>query len=101
MPALHREAGLMTWSDPGADKPLREQRTHQCVHCGGHFPAEPGSGKLRGFCMMCNGFFCGPQCEKCVPTDLYLENIEKGREDDFRPTQSFVPAGQIWTPGDP
>jgi len=80
-----REAGRFTFADPGADKPLLELGTVQCVHCGAHFPVVPGSGKVRGFCQNCNGPVCGPACAACVPTDLLLENIEKGRPEDFRP----------------
>lgn len=101
MPALHREAGLATWADPGADRPVREMPTVQCVHCGGHFQMQIGSGRHRGFCMNCNGFVCGPGCFECVPVEQYLDNLEAGRDPNFRPTQSFVPAGKVWTPGDP
>jgi len=77
--------GLATWTDPGSDKPILEKRTVQCVHCGGHFIPEPGSGRVRGFCFQCAGPICGPGCVECVPTDVYLENLEKGRPPDFRP----------------
>lgn len=84
-----RECGLAIFLDPGADRPVLEIATAQCCHCGGHFPIQPGSGRIRGFCMNCNGPVCGPGCEACVPTDLLLENMEKGRPEDFRPI--FVP----------
>lgn len=84
--------GQMTIIDPGADKPIREIGTAQCKHCGGHFPIAPGSGRLRGFCMRCNGPICGPGCAECVPEEQYLENMEKGRPDNFMPTTIYVGA---------
>lgn len=85
-----RDQGLFVVSDPGADKPLLEQRTVQCVHCGGHYHPSPGSGRVRGFCANCNGPVCGPGCAACVPLEQLLENYEKGRPLDFRPV--VVPA---------
>jgi hypothetical protein len=97
------EAGLITVSDPGADGALLELPTVQCVHCGGHFLLKPpkavvfpltpleakareADGKrTRGYCYRCNGYFCGPDCAECVPTELLLDNMERGRPDDFRP----------------
>lgn len=90
MPALRREAGLMIYSDPGADKPILEIMTVQCVHCGGHFSPKPGSGIVRGFCQNCNGYVCGPGCAKCVPVEQLLENYEKGRDPDYRPIVSYL-----------
>lgn len=86
-----REAGRIVVADPGADKALLEAGTVQCVHCGGHFVRRPGSGTVRGFCMNCNGFVCGPGCEACVPTEQLLENIEAGRPLAFRPILASVP----------
>lgn len=91
---MSREAGIVIISDPGADKPLDEIATLQCVHCGGHFPHRPGSGITRGFCMNCNGPVCGKSCAKCVPEEQLLENIEKGRPEDFKP----VSVGTLWLP---
>lgn len=80
-----RDHGTVTISDPGADRPLLEVGTLQCVHCGGHWIAQPGSGRIRGFCQNCMGPVCGPGCAACVPTDLYLTNLETGRDPLFRP----------------
>lgn len=93
--ASKHESGYACISDPGSDRPLQEVATHQCAHCGGVWHAEPGSGKTRGFCMRCNGFICGPGCAECVPQELLVENIEKGRPLDFRPT---VVGGNLWMP---
>lgn len=84
-----RDNGLMTLIDPGADAPLMEMKTLMCVHCGGHFPVKPGSGNVRGFCTSCSGPVCGPGCAKCVPLEQYLENLEKGRQEDFRPIFAY------------
>ncbi len=80
-----KEAGTITLIDPGADRPILEVGTLQCVHCGGHFQPRPGSGIERGFCMNCNGPVCGRSCEKCVPVEQYLWNMEHNQPDDFRP----------------
>jgi hypothetical protein len=82
---MPKEAGRITLIDPGSDKPLAEVGTLQCAHCGMHWVPAPGSGRVRGFCQNCNGFVCGPGCAACVPLDLLLTNIEKGRPLDFRP----------------
>lgn len=83
--AIRRDDGYVIIADPGSDKPILEIASVQCVHCGGHWIPQPGSGKIRGFCMRCNGPICGPVCQECVPTDLLLENMEKGRPLNFRP----------------
>lgn len=48
-----------------------------CVHCGGHWVVQRGSGIARGFCMNCNGPYCGPGCQNCIPTEKMLETIER------------------------
>jgi hypothetical protein len=83
--------GLITISDPGADKPLREIKTVQCVHCGGHWIPQPGSGRMRGWCQNCNGFVCGPQCAECVHVEQMLDNIENGRPLNYKPIIASVP----------
>ena len=70
--------GQATYSDPGADQPIMQLKTLQCVHCGGHFIVMPGSGIVRGWCMNCSGPICGPGCHDCVPTEVLLESMEKG-----------------------
>lgn len=86
-----RDDGLLTLLDPGADKPLLQLATAQCVHCGGHFPIRPGSGRVRGWCMSCGGPVCGPGCASCVPLEQMLENYEEGRPLDYRPVIVHVP----------
>lgn len=51
--------------------------TLQCVHCGGHWIRQPGSGRVRGFCTRCQGVVCGERnCWECVPEELMLLNME-------------------------
>lgn len=82
---MPRESGYLVVMDPGSDKPILETATVQCVHCGGHWVPQPGSGRVRGFCGRCNGPICGPCCQSCVPTEQLLENLERGRPLDYRP----------------
>lgn len=94
---MRHDDGYVCISDPGSDTPILEAKTLQCCHCGGHWIPRPGSGTVRGFCTQCNGPVCGPDCAgKCVPVEQMLENIEAGRELDFRPTVVNVP--KLWTP---
>lgn len=98
------ESGLMTFTDPGADKPLLELPTHQCCHCGGQFTMKPPvlvtktmthleaqaahehGKKVRGFCQRCHGYICGPDCGgACVHWEQLLDNLEHDRPLDFRP----------------
>ena len=73
------------------DSGIIEQDTLQCCHCGMHWAIQPGSGKIRGTCMKCNGPVCGPKCSgKCVPMEQRLENMEQGMPVDFVPTRSGV-----------
>ena len=103
------EHGTIIISDPGADAPVLEAATLQCVHCGAHFPAKPmrpsgrfftheeaaamsrGGETMRGYCMACAGPICGPGCDRCVPTEQLLINMEKGLPLDHRPIVIPVP----------
>jgi hypothetical protein len=82
-----RHHGVVTEFELGSDR-RRESPTLQCGHCGGHWVPEPGSGRVRGWCLNCCRPVCGPGCEKCVPLEQMLENIEKGRPWDFKPVVS-------------
>lgn len=86
-----REAGLITITDPGSDKPFLEVPTRQCVHCGMHFPGYPDRGTKRGYCFNCHGPICGPGCAECIPIEQWLDNVEAGRAPNFRPIQAAVP----------
>lgn len=75
------------------DGPTVRGEMQRCVHCSAHFPIQPGSGKIRGFCYRCNGMICGPGCVDCVPAEAQLEIMEGTRN------PSSVSVGVIWTPG--
>lgn len=87
-----RPKGHITISGPDG---VIEADTLQCVHCGGHWRVEPGSGKLRGFCANCNGPVCGPSCADCVPFEKQMEIMEGTRS----PGAVSVNVSEIWTPG--
>lgn len=89
-----RPSGWLFGSIDG--KVVVEVETAQCVHCGGHFPLRPGSGRVRGYCANCAGPVCGPQCAACVPTEVLLENLEAGRDPGRRDVR--VSAGGIALP---
>lgn len=52
--------------------------TVQCVHCGGHFVMQKGSGRIRGWCYNCSGIICGPSCQTCVPYEKKLDLADGG-----------------------
>jgi hypothetical protein len=72
---------------------LERGATVSCVHCQATWMLQKGSGRLRGWCMTCNGFVCGPNCMECVPIMRKVENEEAGKPADFVPIQIFVPPG--------
>lgn len=89
MPRTKYSGELIT-TPHGGDKAIR-QGTLSCVHCQQTWVHQPGSGKIRGFCTRCNGPICSAECaEKCVPLEQMIENIEHGRELDYRPIRVNV-----------
>lgn len=75
---MGRAAGYVSIAESG--KPLQEGDTLQCVHCAAHFYAQPGSGKQRGWCLLCRGPHCGGErCWKCEPFEKKLEADERRR----------------------
>jgi hypothetical protein len=53
--------------------------TMTCKHCGHTWIPVKGSGKVRGWCMKCNGPTCGhPACDECKPFEQQLTEYEKG-----------------------
>lgn len=70
-----------------------EHDTQMCVHCGQHFDVVPGSGKVRGYCMMCNGVTCGNHaCLEHFPLERRMDLYEKGRLPDLMAsTDSILP----------
>lgn len=72
-------AGYVTVSGPLLPGQASEAETQMCVHCQHHWIIVPGSGRVRGFCFLCNGLTCGdPRCEECIPWEKKLE-ISEGR----------------------
>lgn len=54
--------------------------TKQCCHCNAHFVSIKGSGKVRGYCVLCNQITCGsPACDLHVPFEAKLEYTETGK----------------------
>ncbi len=69
--------------------PATIQDTVQCAHCQRHkiFNPETFDGDWY-FCGLCGNVACADQkpCrDKCVPAEQWLENVEKGRPEDYRP----------------
>lgn len=77
--SILRPHGVGILADP--DLPHEQQSDYrQCIHCQKSWKVEPGSGRLRGFCMKCNGPICGPRCSECHgPFEKVCEDIEAGR----------------------
>lgn len=82
--SLVRPSGHIITTHPDTDR-SEQLDTVQCKHCGRHWIWKKGSGNVRGWCFQCNGFFCGPSCEVCVPQEVLLDNIEQGRDLKYRP----------------
>lgn len=58
---------------------VEERDSLQCCHCGLHWVVQPGSGRVRGWCMNCVGPHCGSEhCTKnCQTVEQFLERLEK------------------------
>ena len=66
--------------------------TKVCCHCSKHWVPEPGSGKIRGFCVKCNGHVCGgPECVECRPFEARLDEWEAFWNKGKRPSSGFLP----------
>ncbi len=85
---MPKDAGYVFTTDRETGRTV-ERSTLQCKHCGRHWVPQPGSGRKRGFCTVCMGPTCGPKClagvSACIPQELLVQNIEKGRPLDFKP----------------
>jgi len=79
-----RPAGVSIINSP--ELPFEQQADYkQCVHCQSVWKVEPGSGRLRGFCMKCNGPICGPGCAECKGSfEKMLDDILAGRDPGSR-----------------
>lgn len=75
--SLRNPAGYVTGIENGKEF---ERDTHQCPHCDMHFDYVKGSGKTRGFCMLCTKITCGAQkCHEHFPMEERLDLFEAGR----------------------
>jgi len=92
-PPGQRKATLI--STPYEGGPERQADYVQCVHCQHPFLYTRGSGNVRGWCIRCNGMFCGPECETCVPAEQLMKNLEAGMDFEqakrHRPIKVSVP----------
>lgn len=71
--AIHRPAGaILVDGRQVAD-------TLQCVHCGGHWVPQKGSGRVRGWCTRCQGPVCGLSCARCLPLEKALDLMDQPR----------------------
>lgn len=59
---------------------VEERDGLQCVHCGHHWEVIAGSGRTRGFCLLCYGPTCGAQrCVNHYPFEKQLDDYEAGK----------------------
>jgi hypothetical protein len=58
-----------------------EYYSAQCKHCGVHWQVVPGSGRIRGWCPLCQGITCGQEgcVRECVPAEARVEIWEGKR----------------------
>lgn len=74
---LHKAAGVaISTNFDGKDT---ENDTDQCVHCGGHWIVQKGSGRPHAFCSRCNGNTCSNiKClTECYPIQKRFDDVEK------------------------
>lgn len=58
--------------------PITEYDLVCCIHCGYTWAWQPGSGRIRGWCMTCNGLLCGRKfCREQVPCRHWLHGIDQ------------------------
>lgn len=68
--------------------PVQQMDTVSCGHCGYTSIWVAGSEKWWSKCLKCGELRCGKEScrnSECVPVEQWLENVEKGRREDFRP----------------
>mgnify|MGYP001581667523 FL=1 len=74
-----RPSGYARWFEPDRTPSETERDTLQCRHCLYTWCVEPGSGRQRGWCTMCDGPTCGSrECsERCLPFERRQELLER------------------------
>ena len=94
--ALHPDATLIILPADGSKELAAEFCA--CVHCQRIWHVGTAIGDMLaqkvefGFCAKCNGITCpNEKCQTCVPVEQWLENVEAGRAETFRPTRIAVP----------
>ena len=91
---LTAPAGITIESGPYGE--TIERYLYACCHCGATWECttrELGGKLAGGYCGKCVGFFCkNPNCEKCIPFEQQLENVEAGLpRDTQRKTSILIP----------
>jgi len=84
----HKIAGYGVAIDRETGKTVDEHDSMQCCHCGHHFRVRPGSGKTRGFCLLCGGVTCGAQ-------GCYDHWRNDGRSNNFNQQLDDYEAGKL------
>lgn len=105
-PTRGRRSGVVV-SKPYDGSAETQFDTWQCVHCSLTQRHEPGSGRLRGYCLRCPGFTCGrPECVRRghVSKDEELDQMSRGIlwehvSETHRPIVASVPDGVPRSPG--
>lgn len=82
---LRQPAGYLTIMEP--DRPLKEQDSLFCHHCGAHFwlvaGKSPEDTQASGYCGRCHATICSHCADemdrtlKCLPFEKWLEQVEE------------------------
>ena len=90
IPQIQRSGEVAVTDDRG----MREYRSFVCAHCNRIIIVKPGSGRQRGFCLLCQRPTCGhAACGHCVPWEAKLEAMEGRRR--FWKQLELTSAGMI------
>lgn len=99
-PASRFKRGVLVSTPSDSDKAV-EREVIQCCHCQFTQVWTPGIEKGWGLCWRCHDFRCPkPACRmKCVPIRQWLENMHRGRAEDYTPVSGRVEAEPPTSPG--
>ncbi len=93
----HLRIGILE-TIPHDGGPTVTQDLVNCVHCGYIWTWQAGSGRIRGFCMKCNGLLCGRRhCREQVPCRHWMFGIE-ALEKGLAETAPRIVASVPWAP---